>query len=75
MTPTSLHSINTFERAQVALHAKASLIARYGDNEEPSLSEVLADPMIRSLMVSDGVAKDSLCAVIRAAQAELYVNH
>lgn len=75
MSQASYMSISTLERAQAALQAKAATIARYADNEEPSLSELLADPMIRSLMVSDGVAKDNLCAEIRAVQARLTRVH
>ncbi len=75
MTPAHFASICTLESAQAALHANAASISRYANNEEPSLSELLADPMIRSLMSSDGVAKDSLCATIRAAQARLHLHH
>ncbi len=38
---------------------------------EPALSEVLADPIVHTLMHRDGVSRDQLAAVIAAAQSKL----
>lgn len=46
----------------------------FSSNEEPALAEVLSDPMVRSLMKSDGVARAHLDAVIASAQQVLRCN-
>lgn len=43
----------------------------YGDGAEPPLGEVIADPVVRSLMDSDGVGVENLMAIIADAQAKL----
>jgi hypothetical protein len=39
---------------------------------EPSLCEALADPLVHAVMRRDGVTRDELVAVIRAAQSRLH---
>lgn len=46
---------------------------RFAANEEPSLSELLSDPMVRSLMDSDGVAEDCLSSIIHRARSRLAI--
>ncbi|MBF0267146.1 MAG: hypothetical protein HQL44_01005 [Alphaproteobacteria bacterium] len=43
----------------------------YRDNREPSLEELLADPVIHHLMDCDGVKMTSLLTLIREAQRRL----
>jgi hypothetical protein len=35
-----------------------------GIDQEPSLAELLAEPIIRQLMASDGVATETLCNLL-----------
>jgi hypothetical protein len=46
---------------------------RYAANEEPQLADLLTDPMVRSLMDSDGVAEDSLSQLLHCARSRLQV--
>ena len=38
---------------------------------EPSLSEVLADPIVRTVMVRDGVTKEEIDGLIQAVRDKL----
>jgi hypothetical protein len=44
---------------------------RFASNEEPSLDDLLADPLTRSLMASDGLRHESLMAEIEGLRARL----
>lgn len=44
---------------------------RFSTNEEPRLDDLLNDPIITSLMSSDGVQRDVVCAVVRDVRARL----
>ncbi len=41
---------------------------------EPSIQEVMSDPIVRLIMRRDGLTPESVWAVIRAASVELQVN-
>jgi hypothetical protein len=49
-------------------------LARYNDDDltsEPSLDEALADPVIRAVMLRDGISRDDVENVALAARARL----
>ena len=39
--------------------------------QEPSLDEVLADPIIHAVMRRDGVSRETLCRVVKGARRNL----
>ncbi len=45
--------------------------ARYAGSEEPTLNELLNDPIMQRLLDSDGIAPESLRAVLDDARARL----
>jgi len=45
--------------------------AAYADNAEPSLDEVIGDPMVRRLMDRDGVVVDSLLSLLDEVRLRL----
>ncbi|PKU22827.1 hypothetical protein [Telmatospirillum siberiense] len=46
----------------------------YAGNEEPSLAELLADPVCHALMRFDGVTQDSLTTMIAGWQEKLRIR-
>lgn len=44
---------------------------RFKANEEPSLDDLLADPLTHTLMASDGLPGDAVLAAIEQARARL----
>lgn len=46
-------------------------VQRYIDREEPTLNDMIDDPMTRRLMASDGVGFDHLMGVIATARGKL----
>lgn len=44
---------------------------RFAANEEPALDELLTDPLVLTLMASDGLAGDALRAEIDGARVRL----
>jgi hypothetical protein len=44
---------------------------RFADCEEPALSDLFDDPILRRLMASDGIAADQLMQVIATARMKL----
>ncbi|MBF0168751.1 MAG: hypothetical protein HQL45_14085 [Alphaproteobacteria bacterium] len=44
---------------------------RYCGNDEPSLTELLSDPMVARLIASDGVAHEELARLVGRAQESL----
>ena len=52
-------------------------LARYNDDDltsEPSLDEALADPVIRAVMLRDGISRDDVENVALAARARLLAS-
>ncbi len=45
--------------------------ARYAGGEEPRLTDLMEDPVLRRLMASDGVHPEQLMAVIAEARTKL----
>lgn len=65
---TRTHSVYAQSMLNKAFMADAD---RYAQNEEPCLSEILTDPMVHTLMDSDGIGADSLHQTISTVQARL----
>jgi hypothetical protein len=45
------------------------------ENPEPSIKEILADPIIRALMTADGVQADELKALLRSVAKRLQAEN
>ena len=47
------------------------MLVHWTSRTEPSLSEVLADPIVRTVMVRDGVTKEEIDGLIQAVRDKL----
>lgn len=50
------------------------MTTRHHLEREPSLTEMLADPIVRAVMARDGITKDELKGLIGAVQGKLASN-
>lgn len=44
---------------------------RFSGNDEPSMSELLGDPMMARMLASDGVAKEDLATLVARVREQL----
>lgn len=51
------------------------LAARYTANAEPSLGDLMSDPIFKRLLASDGLCLEHVAEVIEAARRRLDLRH